>query len=190
MDGWAIDDKNTLSIECNEVGVDGLIVPPYWGNCSVEINENKIQNNVRADVYCKEYGFKPGGQSSGCTQTPIIAYYKDKSLDAGYLVLGSIYYGSSADLVRVYKVDVNNGTVKPLFFDYVDGVNENWGITHPSGYRMFYTDSAKKDYRFITNFHNPAMRYMTGSYTEWKVVNGRLMVDRKVVSVLEGTLTK
>lgn len=188
-DSWDLDGKAILSLECDEISDILIKTPAYWGSCKVTLGDYVVQDDVRADIYCKVYGGM-NGESSGCTQQPVITYYRDKGLKYDYLVLGAVHHGSG-DSVRVYQIDMGNEKWTPLYFDLKDTILESKLINNSEGYFMSFTSNTKEDFRFVTVYHDPAMAGgMLASYNEWKMTNGRLLLDRNIVSVPEGTFLK
>lgn len=185
-DRWQLSENTSMSLDCGEVSEKDLY-PANQLSCKVSLGIYAIPKNVRADITCKVYGGLDR-TSSDCTISPIITYYRDDYLEYQYLVLGSFNHGSG-DRVSVYQIDIKDNSLNQLFFDFKDTILDSKLVNHPSGFFMSFTSRTKEDFRFVSIYHDPAMYAMLSSYNEWKITNGRLLLDRNIVSVPEGTLS-
>ncbi len=175
-DKFDIGDSDYLYLECREIDKDSLSIPPYWPSCSLKLNNSTLTDNLRSDVVCEDYD-----NNAGCKQEIQLIIYENENLENKYLFFSTLdYVGSSYNIVAY---ELTKDTYSRLYFDFKTFISEDKLTRGNMDLYMAFTDDSKSDFRLITYFYDPSMQSISGIYNEWKVTNGRWLLDKKIVAM-------
>jgi len=174
-DEWNIGDDNYISIECEEIIQESLEVPPYWPECTAKINDTTVYEDVRSDVVCENYE-----SPSECKLTIQLKFYQDDDLKNSYLFVSKLYTGS---VYSIQLIEVNNSSWQYLYFDDEESISVDTLVKGTMNVYLAFIDENKDDFRIVTRFYDASMKSISGIYKEWEVTKGRLLLDKKILSL-------